>query len=129
MSVRMNWNGDAVLDTMRQRSAKVLRLVAQSIVANVQSQLIPGHGELSGDLKKSYGFSLDQDEVNPLQSPAVDAIEKSLRLFVGSQWAYSFKNRSGLWELQRIQSTPTSLRRNLRRYQLDNQTGEQECLI
>ena len=95
MSMRINWRGDAVVETMRQRSAKVLRLVAQSIVENVQEQLIPGHGELSGDLKKSYGFSLDQDEVNPLESPAVDAIEKSLRLYVGSQWAYAFKIDQG----------------------------------
>ena len=95
MSVNLTWNGDAVVETMRERSAKVLRLVAQSIVENVQEQLIPGHGELSGDLKKSYGYSIDQDEVNPIQPPAVDAIEKSLRLFVGSQWAYAFRIDQG----------------------------------
>ena len=95
MSVNLTWRGDAAVETMRSRSAKVLRLVAQSIVDNVQSQLIPGHGELSGDLKKSYGYSIDQDEVNPIQPPAVAAIEKSLRLFVGSQWAYSFRIDQG----------------------------------
>ena len=95
MSMRINWRGDTIVETMRKRSAQVLRLVAMQIVENVQSQLIPGHGQLSGDLKKSYGYGLDQDEVNPLQSPAVDAIEKSLRLYVGSQWAYAFRIDQG----------------------------------
>lgn len=95
MSMRINWRGDAVVETMRQRSAKVLQLVAARIVENVQEQLYPGHGELSGDLKKSYGYSLDAANVDARKLPSAKEIEDSLRVYVGSTWAYAFRIDQG----------------------------------
>ena len=93
--MRLNWRGDAVKKEMRKRAAKLLELVAARIVENVQDQLYPGHGELSGDLKESYAYGLDADDVDRRDLPSTKEIEESLRLFVGSNWAYAFRIDQG----------------------------------
>ena len=99
MTVKINWRGDEVRKTMQERAAKVLKLVAESIVDNVQDELYPGHGELSGDLKASYAYSLQRDDVDARDLPSEDAlltaVKKGLSFYVGSTWAYAFQVDQG----------------------------------
>ena len=101
MAVRVNWRGDQVLKQTRKRAAKILELVAENIVHNVQDQLYPGHGELSGDLKKSYGFGVNRDDVNfQDRAKVADIIANNLRLYVGSTWAYAFRIDQGFGDFE-----------------------------
>jgi len=96
MAVSLDWHGEDVKRTMRERAAKLLKAVADRIVEHVRSELYPGHGELSGDLKKSYGYTTQEHgRIDPDKLPDVDEIKKALTLFVGSTWAYAYRIDQG----------------------------------